>query len=111
MEVTSSIAQDKRPEITEIKIRNLFALSFLMRRIKLTIQAKNPAPFSNPTKTIIPTRKRITSKEENFITLSKSIVWVIKSMDVPKKAKVKRKFQKNNVPNIEVENIEIESAW
>jgi len=111
MEVTSSTAQDKKAEIIVIKIRNLVAVRFFMRKIKLTSQAKNPASFNNPTKTIIPTRKRITSSEENFTTLSKSIVWVIKRTDVPIKANVNLKLQKNNVPRIEVENIEMESAW
>jgi hypothetical protein len=59
----------------------------------------------------MPIRKRITSKDENFTTLSKSIVWVIKSMDVPKKAKVKRKLQKNSVPKIETENMDIDKDW
>jgi len=59
----------------------------------------------------MPTRKRITSKEENFMTLSRSMVRVINNTDVPKKAKVKRKLQKNSVPNIEAENMEMDIAW
>jgi hypothetical protein len=111
MEVTSSTAQDNSAEMTETNIRNLLAVRFLIRRIRLTIQAKNPASFKSPTRTIIPIRKRITSKDENFTTLSKSIVWVIKSIDVPRKAKVKRKLQNNNVPNMETKNMATAIDW
>jgi hypothetical protein len=110
IEVTSSTAQARSAEITEIRSKNLFAVRCLIRRIKLTIQAKNPAYFNNPTRTIIPTRNKITSREENLSTLSMSMVLVIKSMEVPRNAKVRRKFQKNNVPNIEAENIAMEVA-
>jgi len=58
----------------------------------------------------MPIRKRITSKEENFIILSTSMVWVIKRIEVPKKAKVKRKLQKKRVPKIETENMAIDIA-
>jgi hypothetical protein len=68
------MAQDRSAEMTEIKIRNLVAVIFLMRKIKLTMQAKKPVSFRSPTKTIMPIRKRITSKEENLITLSTSMV-------------------------------------
>jgi hypothetical protein len=67
--------------------------------------------LSIPTKTIIPTRNKITSKEANLTTLSKSIVLVIKRKDVPKKAKVRRKLQKNKVPNMETENMAMAIAW
>ena len=82
-----------------------------MRRIKLTIQAKNPASLSRPMITIIPTKNRIISKEENLIRLSKSMVRVANKTDTPRKAKLKRNSQKNNVPNIEAENMDIEIAW
>jgi hypothetical protein len=111
IEVTSSTTHDKSAEMSAIKTSNLFAVRFLTRRIKLTIQAKKPVSFNRPTITIIPMRKRITSREENFITLSKSMVWVINSMEVPRKAKVRRKLQKNRVPNTEVQNIEMAVAW
>jgi hypothetical protein len=32
-------------------------------------------------------------------------------MDVPRKAKVRRKFQKKSVPRMEVENIAMDSDW
>jgi hypothetical protein len=77
----------------------------------LTIQAKAPESLSKPIKTIIPTKKRITSREENSKTCSKSIVLVIRSTAVPIKAKLKRKSQKKSVPRIEAENIPMESDW
>jgi len=43
--------------------------------------------------------------------LSRSIVRVNNNIEVPKKAKVKRKLQKNRVPQIDIENMEMESAW
>jgi hypothetical protein len=39
------------------------------------------------------------------------MVCVIKSMEVPKKTKVRRTFQKNRVPRIEMEKMAIASAW
>jgi len=58
----------------------------------------------------MPTRKRITSKDENFITFSISIVFVIRSIDVPRKAKVSLKLQNNKVPNIDTEKIAMDTA-
>jgi hypothetical protein len=85
---------------------------FFIRKINWTIQAKKPASFRRPTKTIIPTRKRITSKEANFITFSRSIVRVINNIEVPKKTNPKRKSQKNKVPNTEAKKIDIASdCW
>jgi hypothetical protein len=110
IDVTSSTAQARQAEMTEIKIRNLLAVRFLIRSIKLTIQAKKPASFKSPTSTIMPTRNNITSKEENFMTLSISIVCVIKRTDVPRNANVKRKLQNKSVPNIDTENIEMDIA-
>ncbi|PIX89449.1 MAG: hypothetical protein COZ31_02000 [Nitrospirae bacterium CG_4_10_14_3_um_filter_44_29] len=110
MEVTSSTAQASNAEISEVAIKNFFAVRFGILKIRLTNQAKTPASFNKPTKTIIPTRNRITSKEANFIKFSKSIVCVISSIDVPIKAKLKRKSQKNNVPNMDTENIAIDKA-
>jgi len=40
-----------------------------------------------------------------------SMVWVIKSTEVPRKAKVRRKLQKKSVPNMEEENIDMDVAW
>src|SRR3989338_6891869 len=105
IEVTSSTAQDNSAEIAEIMTMNLRVVRFLMRRTMLTIQAKNPASLSSPTRTIIPTRKRMTSSEENLIRFSKSMVLVISSADVPRKAKLMRKLQKNNVPRTETEKM------
>jgi len=59
----------------------------------------------------MPTRKRITSKEENSRTWSISIVLVIRSMAVPTKAKLSRNSQKKRVPSIDDENIETDIAW
>jgi hypothetical protein len=83
------------------------AVRFFILNIRLTIQAKKPASFKRAIRTIIPTRNRITSKEENFIKFSKSRVRVINRTDTPRKAKLKRKSQKKSVPNIDAENIEI----
>jgi hypothetical protein len=58
----------------------------------------------------MPTRKRITSREENSRTCSKSMVLVIKSTEVPMKAKLKRKSQKNKVPRIDAENMVMDKA-
>src|SRR3989338_2511239 len=110
IDVTSSAAQANKAEMTEIEIRNLLAVRFLMRNIKLTSQAKSPESFKRPIKTIIPIKKRITSKDADFIKLSKSIVRVTKSRDVPKKAKLKRKSQKKSVPNMEAEKIDMAKA-
>src|SRR3989338_3821762 len=107
MEVTSSTAQAKMAEVTAMKITNFLAVRLLMRRIKLTIQAKNPASFRRPIKTIIPTRKRITSREANSITLLRSMVRVNKRIEVPKKTNPKRKSQKKRVPKMEAENMAI----
>jgi len=60
--------------------------------------------------TIIPTKKRMTSSDENSMTCSKSIVLVKRSIEVPIKAKLRRKSQKNNVPRIEAEKIVTERA-
>jgi len=111
MEVTSSTAQASKAEITEIAIRNFFAVRLRILKIELTIQANNPASLRSPIKTIIPTRNKITSREENFIKLSKSIVRVKSNTETPKKAKLKRKSQKKSVPNIETQNMDIERAW
>jgi hypothetical protein len=111
IEVTSSTTQAKSAEMIEIKIRNLRAVSFLTRSIKPISQAKKPVSFKNPIRTIIPTRKRITSKEENLMICSKSIVLVTKRIDVPKKAKLKRKSQKKSVPKIEAVNMNMAVAW
>jgi len=59
----------------------------------------------------MPIRKIITSKDEDLITLSISMVWVIRSTDVPRKAKVRRKLQKKSVPNIDAENMAMDVAW
>jgi len=109
--VTSSTAQESSAEIIEISIRNLLAVIFLMRSIKLTIQAKKPVSFKRPTRTIIPTKNKITSREEYFKTFSKSMVLVINKNEVPKKAKVRRKLQKKSVPNMDKEKMAIEVAW
>jgi hypothetical protein len=60
--------------------------------------------------TIIPTKKRIISKEEKRIKFSKSMVRVASNTEAPRKAKLKRKSQKNSVPNIEAENIAMDNA-
>ena len=39
------------------------------------------------------------------------MVWVIKSTEVPRKAKVNRKGQKESVPRMETEKIEMAIAW
>jgi hypothetical protein len=38
------------------------------------------------------------------------MVLVIRRMEVPRKAKVKRKLQKKSVPNIEAENMDMDVA-
>ena len=91
-------------------IKNLSELRFFIRRIRPISQAKNPESFKSPTRIIIPTKKRITSKEANLTTFSRSIALLIKRIETPINAKLKRKSQKNRVPNIEALNIEIDSA-
>jgi len=111
MDVTSSTAQASSAETTETIIVNLLAFSVLTLNIKVIIQAKKPASLSMAINTIIPIRKSITSKEEESIKFSMSIVLEIKRMLVPRKAKARRNSQKNTVPNIERENIDKERAW
>jgi len=72
MEETSPTQQDMIAEITESIRISLMAVRFFTLRIRVVNQAKKPASLSNPTKTIIPTKNRITSKEANFIRFSKS---------------------------------------
>jgi len=48
--------------------------------------------------------------EENLITLSKSIVFVRRRIEVPRKTKVSLKLQKSKVPNIETKNMDMEIA-
>jgi len=98
---------DNNADITEIITTNLTAVIFLIRSISWTIQAKNPASLRSPTKTIIPTKKSITSKEANLITFSMLVVLVIKRTDVPKKTNPRRKSQKKSVPKTETENMDM----
>lgn len=108
IEITSDTAQASKNEITAIKRANFLPVRLVTRKIRLTTQAKTPESLSKPIITIIPTRKRITSSDENSITCSKSMVLVSNSIDVPIKAKLRRKSQKKSVPNMDAENIPME---
>ena len=108
MEVTSSTAQASSAEIKETEIRNLVAVKFLTRKIKLISQAKKPDSLRSPTKTIMPTKNRITSKEANLIKCSMSTVLVTNKTAIPKKAMAKRKSQNKSVARTDAEKIDTE---
>jgi hypothetical protein len=102
---------ESNAETQERIITNFTPVNLLILKINSTIQAKKPDSFNKPTSIIIPTRKRITSNEANFITFSKSMVLVISKKEVPINAKPRRKSQKRSVPRIEAEKIDTAVAW
>jgi len=105
MDVTSSIKPEKRAE-TIINITNIFLpVNLCTRKTRVMSQVKNPASFIMATIIIIDIKNKMTSKEANLIKLSISTAPIRKKRPLPTKTKLKRKFQKNKVPIIDMEKI------
>lgn len=101
MDETSSTTQAKSADVKTRATINFFALIFLIIRALCKSQVKRPISFRNPTKTIIPIKKKIISIEERRRKSCSFAAPVKRIMVVPRNAKLNRNFQKRIVPKIE----------
>ena len=111
MDVTSSTAQASSADATLVTVMNFIPERFGISTISCTIHVKKPRSRSAPTITIMPTRNRITSSEDDCTKCGMSSEPVKIRTARPRNASARRNFQKNSVPMMRPMNTAHATAW